>query len=160
MPPINVPTPAHSGDIPVQWQEDYFVYGPNPNPVVINAGNTAEATMQIQADSKFLWERAAYYATIADAAFTKDTRPIPNVAVQIIDSGSGRQLFSVPQPIPSVFGTGELPYVLSQPRYFLPNSLIQIQFTNFDAAASYSIRLAFIGTKIFTFGPTGPGVMR
>lgn len=147
--PRGTPTPVREGEPQSQYQEDYFVYGVGP--VAVASGATAQGSIQIQADSLFVWERAAYYVTIANAAFASDTRPIPNVAVQIVDSGSGRQLFQTPQPIPSVFGTGELPFLLPTPRWFKPNSQIQIQFTNFDAAVSYNVRLSFIGSKIFQF---------
>jgi len=147
--PRGAPTPIEEGKPRSQYQEDYFVYGVGP--LAVAAGASAQGSIQIQADSLFQWERAAYFVTIANAAFTANTRPIPNVAVQIVDSGSGRQLFQTAQPIPSVFGTGELPFLLPTPRWFKPNSQIQIQLTNFDAAVAYNVRLSFIGSKIFQF---------
>lgn len=147
--PRNSPSPVEPGSPKSQYQEDYFVYGVGP--LSVAAGSTAQGSIQIQADSLFQWERAAYYADIANAAFLDSTRPIPNVSVQIVDSGSGRQLFQTPQPVASVFGTGELPFLLPTPRWFKPNSQIQIQLTNFDAAVTYNIRLSFIGSKIFQF---------
>ena len=149
-PPRATPSEVHPGNIEQQWTEDYFVY--DIGPTIVSAGSQVQSTIQIQADSIFLWERCSYYATIADAAFTAETQPVPNVSIQVVDSGSGRQLFQNPQPIPSLFGTGTLPFVLPTPRYFKPNSLVQIQLANFDAAVEYSIRLSFIGSKIFQFG--------
>jgi hypothetical protein len=54
-----------------------------------------------------------------------------------------------PIPIPSFFGTGQLPFILPNPRLFMRNSTIQVAFTSFDAAAVYNIRLAFIGYKVY-----------
>ena len=148
---LRQPGPVHQGSPNSQWTEDYFVYGIGP--VTVTAGAQAQSTIQVQADSWFLWERAAYYVTVANAAFSDSTRPVPNVALQITDAGSGRQLFQSEQPIPSLFGTGLLPFVLPQPRYFKPNSVVQIQLTNFDAAVDYIVRLSFIGSKIFRYQP-------
>ena len=130
-----------------QYTEDFFVYGVGP--LTVAAGASALGNFQVEANSLFLWDRASYFATIANAAFDADTQPIPNVAIQITDSGSGRQLFRTPQPIPSVFGFGGLPFVLPQPRYFERNSLVQVELSNFDAAVTYIIRLSFLGSKLF-----------
>ena len=91
----------------------------------------------------------AFQADIGGAAFTDSTRVIPNVSVQLTDTGSGRQLMQNPIPIPSIFGWGELPYVLDNPRKFDRNSTIQVAFANFDTAIAYNVRLAFIGYKIY-----------
>lgn len=132
-----------------QYVEDYFVY--SVNFADVDSGESADGNIQIQADSDFKWISGAYYCTIADAVFTAETRPMPNITVQITDSGSGRQLFSNPVPIPSVFGIGILPYMLPIPRIFKARSSIAFAVANFDAAQdNYNIRLALIGTKIFT----------
>lgn len=143
------PSPLREGEPRKQYQRDYFVYGTGS--IAIAFGASANTSIQIQADSMFLWESAAWFATVADAAFTVATQPMPNVTVQIIDTGSGRQLFSAAQPIVSLFGDGKLPFPLPTPRYFQPNSQVQIQLANFDAAISYNIRLSLIGSKIFNF---------
>ena len=111
------------------------------------AGASSNDVINIEADSDFILQKLAYYADIAAATFTDSTRIIPSVTLQIIDTGSGRQLMQNPIPIPSFFGTGQLPFILSNPRLFMRNSTIQVAFTNFDAAAAFNIQLAFIGYK-------------
>lgn len=133
-----------------QSHEDYYVYEVDFNGLA--PGNQQNGNIQIQADSDFKWLTAAYHADIAAAAFTDDTRPIPNVTVAITDQGSGRQLTQNPVPIPSIFGTGRLPFVLPIPRVFRARSSIGIDVVNFDAAATYNIRLSFIGTKLYYAG--------
>lgn len=129
------------------FRRDFFIYESSAD--ALAAGGNANDIINIEADSNFLLQKLAYYATIADAAFTDSTRPVPNVTVQLVDSGSGRQLMQNPVPIPSFFGTGELPFILPNPRLFLANSTLQIAYANFDAAAAYNIRLAFIGYKVY-----------
>lgn len=131
-------------------RRDFYVYEAQTTAgTPLAAGATQNDVINIEADSDFILQKLAYQCDIAAAAFTDSTRPIPNVTVQLVDTGSGRQLMQNPIPIPSIFGTGELPQVLTNPRKFLRNSTIQVAFTNFDAAAAYTIRLAFIGYKIY-----------
>jgi len=129
-------------------RRDFYVYESEALALTAVTG-TANDIINIEADSDFMLQKLTYQADIAAAAFTDSTRVIPNVTVQIIDSGSGRQLMQEPIPIPSIFGTGELPFILTNPRKFMRNSTIQVAYANFDAAVAYNVRLAFIGYKIY-----------
>jgi hypothetical protein len=128
-------------------RRDFYIY--EAEALALAPAASANDIVNIEADSDFLLQKFAYQADIAAAAYTDSTRPIPNITVQLIDSGSGRQLMQNPIPVSSFMGTGELPFILPNPRKFLRNSTIQVAFTNFDAAATYNIRLAFIGYKIY-----------
>ena len=119
------------------------------NFLALAPGAVANGNIQIQADSDFEWIKSTYQADIAAAAYLSGTRPIPNVTVNIIDGGTSRNLFNAPVPVSSIFGTGELPFILNPPWIFKANSNIQIQVQNFDAATTYNVRLAFVGAKIF-----------
>lgn len=159
--PITVPQAAPAGAVPRtgagnfpppnQRREDMFSYVVPT--VTIAAAAAAQQQIQIQNDSYFRWDSASFYADIAAAAFTIAAIPIPNVTVQIIDGGTGRELYSLAVPIPSVFGPPNgLPRQLDQPRFFRPSSVVTFQFANFDAAVTYNIRLALHGAKIFDLG--------
>ena len=86
------------------------------------------------------------------AAQTESTRVIPLVTMQVTDSGSGRNLFESPVAVPSLFGTGELPFILPTPKLFSARSTITIAVANFDTAATYNLRFSFIGYKAFDTG--------
>lgn len=128
-------------------RRDFYTYEAESLGLV--AGGSSNDVINIEADSDFIMQKLSFQADIAGAAQTDGTRVIPNVVVQLVDTGSGRQLMQNPIPIPNIFGWGELPFVLDNPRKFLRNSTIQIAFTSFDAAVDYNIRLAFIGYKIY-----------
>lgn len=128
-------------------RRDFYVY--EAEALAILPAGSANDIINIEADSDFILQKFAFQADIAAAAYTDATRPWPNISVQLIDSGSGRQLMQNPIPVTSFMGTGELPFILPNPRKFLRNSTIQVAFTNFDAAVTYNIRLAFIGYKIY-----------
>lgn len=130
--------------------EDFTVY--ELDFLALAPAATSTQAIAIQADSAFAWTKAAYYATIANAAFVENTRPIPSVTVQILDTGSGRQLFNAALPVPSIFGVGQLPFILPVERVFQRRSSMSVTVNNFDAAVTYNLRLSFIGKKIFYYG--------
>jgi hypothetical protein len=132
-------------------RRDFYVYEARTTAgTPIAAGITQTDAIPIEADSNFILEKLAYFADIAAAAQTQSTQVLPLVTIQIQDTGSGRNLMANPIPIPSIFGFGYLPFVLPKPRIFMRNTTIQITFTNFSAATSYNVQLAFIGYKVYS----------
>ena len=131
---------------------DFFVYEAQATAIPIATNQTD--TIQIQSDADFIWQKATYFSSdaAAAAAVTSATRNLPNLLVQITDTGSNRQLFFNPIPIVNVFGTGELPFILPNPRLFMKTSTIQVDFTSFEAAATPTVRLSFIGYKYYRVG--------
>lgn len=142
-----------SGNVPrVQFWEDFTVYELDSGSIAAAAVNNVN--FLVQQDSAFKWMKSAYFADLAGAAVTSSARIVPLATVQIQDGGSGRNLFSAAVPVPSIFGTGDLPFILPIPRRFKPFSQVNATVTNFSAATTYSnIRLSLIGTKVFRGGP-------
>lgn len=136
-----------------EWEDvthrrrDFFIY--EAAVVAIATGASVNDVINIEADSDFILQKLTYSADLAGVAQLESTRIVPNVTVQITDTGSGRQLMQNPIPIPSFFGSGELPFILPNPRLFMRNSTLQVAFTSFEAAATPDIELAFIGYKIY-----------
>ena len=139
--------PRHNPEYVEKIRRDFFIY--TSEALAIAAAGNANDIINIEADSDFFLQKFAYEADIAAAAFVLNTTPIPLITIQLIDSGSGRQLMNNPVPVSSFMGNGQLPFILPNPRLFLRNSTIQIAYANFDAAVTYNIRLAFIGYKIY-----------
>lgn len=136
----------------VYVSRDLYTYEEDFAEADLVAGQTLNGSIEIQADSDFVWTKGAYFATVAGGAQTNDSRVVPLVSLQLIDTGSGRNLMETATPVPSVFGTGELPFVLPVPRLFFARSTIQVQVTNFSAATDYGLRLSFIGYKAYPQG--------
>ena len=128
-------------------RRDFFTY--ESEALALAPAASANDIINIEADSDFILQKLTFEADIAAATQTDSTRVVPLVTVQLIDSGSGRQMMQNPIPIPSIFGTGQLPLILPNPRKFLRNTTIQVAYTNFSAATTYNVRLAFIGYKIY-----------
>ncbi len=131
--------------------KDFYTY---PSTVIgIAGGTTANDAINIQADSDFILYKLSAFAieNPVVGGQTTSTRVLPLVTVQITDTGSGRQIFESPVPIPAIFGDGSLPFILPAPRRFASNSVISINYTNISGAAAltYDIYLTFIGVKIY-----------
>jgi hypothetical protein len=131
---------------------DFFVYELDFGSVA--AAGTASSSFTVQADSNFLWQYGNYFADLAGAAQTDSGRVIPLMSATILDTSSGRQLMSAAVPIASLFGTGQLPFLLPTPRFFRAQTQVTVNVTNFSAATAYVTKLQFIGTKFFKFAQT------
>ena len=131
------------------FRKDFYVY--SANVASIASGANATSNINIEADSDFELQKLTVFADIAAAAQTASTRVLPLVTLQITDTGSGRQLFSDSIPIPLIFGDGNLPFILPNPRRFASNSVIQLSFTNYDAASTYQLYLGFVGVKTYKY---------
>jgi len=127
--------------------KDFFVYQEDFS--ALASGATASGNINIQADSDFVVQKLTYFADIAAAVQTNSSRVIPLTSVIVTDTGSGRNLMESALPISNLFGTGQIPFILPQPKMFLARSTITITLANFSAATTYNIRLSFIGYKIF-----------
>lgn len=104
-----------------------------------------------QADSDFAvtFMSAAVFETNNGTAVYND-----NVALQILDTSSGKTFFNIPTVMGLVTGAGGFPYVLPAPRVIRPNTTMQVSVTNRDAvvnggAGPVSFYLALHGTRIF-----------
>jgi hypothetical protein len=134
--------------------KDYFVYS-------VLAENIATAsavtrTIQIQADSDFVWQKATFAAFLP---FSGDIDPVdfadrqaPAATVQITDNGSGRQLFDRPQIIGTVFGTGQLPFIMPTPRLMVARSTINFEIANLAPSDELYLQLSLIGYKAYPRG--------
>lgn len=126
---------------------DPFVY--STTFTALAAGGNATNNINIQADSDFLIQAQTYHANVANAGQTESNFTYPLATVLLTDSGSGRQFMDAAISIPEIFGNGQFPFVLPQPKLMSARSTLVVTATNYDAAQTYNIRLAFIGVKLF-----------
>lgn len=135
---------------PVQYNEMFYV---EPVNFLALAGATqAVQNVLVQADSAFKLSKLTFQADIALATLTDATNVVPLCTIQIIDSGSGRNLFGGPVSLPTIFGRGSLPFILPVPYIFMPRSNINLTVANLTAATTYNLRLSLVGSKIFEQG--------
>ncbi|SRR5216684_4059971 len=118
----------------------------------IAAGVSVTVNVQIDAGSPFLIVSQSYYANTLNAAANRQTTVVPDCVVLITDTGSNRQLMDVAAPIDAIFGSGQFPFILAEPKLMQANSQLSCQITNRDAAAGFNIYLCFNGYKLYKVG--------
>ncbi len=143
-PPAGLGPQAHIRDL-----RAYYSYSLTFAGVV--AGASATQSFNVEANSDFIWTKATFFADIAAGIQTNATRVVPLMTIELIDTGSAYQLFSEPQPIANVFGTGRVPFLINPAYKFSKNATLRGVVVNFDAAATYNLRLSFIGYR--NYGP-------
>lgn len=132
-----------------QFVQDWFTY--TIASLGLSSAGSFIGNIQIDADSDFILTKmsAKVNTTGSDTSL-----PLDDVlaTILLVDGGSQRNLMSAPTPIPALFGTGELPHILAQPRTFKSRTNIAITIANYSVGTSYDIYLAFEGRKVFKFG--------
>jgi len=117
---------------------------------------TAANNLPIQADADFEWTHGVYEFDLAATSTTFATRFIPNMTLQISDSGSGRFITSAAVPVPSLFGPSDRPRALPITKVFSANSNVVFTAVNFDAAvATGNLRLSLLGWKLYYYPMQG-----
>lgn len=114
----------------------------------------ATDSFNIEANSDFIWTKATYFAVDEAGPAVSQTnasRVVPSMTIELIDTGSAYQLFSEPQPIANVFGTGRVPFLVNPAYRFAKNATMRAVVVNFDTLVTYTLRLSFIGYR--NYGP-------
>ena len=104
----------------VSERSEFFTYAATVS--LLAAAGNATSIISIEASSDFVLQKLSFFADIAAAAQTQSTQVLPLIRLQITDTGSSTTLFNQAVPIPAVFGTGQIPFILPVPRRFRANS--------------------------------------
>lgn len=129
-----------------------FPYTYNAKVTAIATAATSTVNVQIDAAAPFLIVNQTFEADLAGVAQTSGALIFPNVTVLLTDTASNRQMMDVAVPITSIFGNGQFPYILPEPKLMPANSVLSVAFTSFEAAATPTIRLSFNGYKLYQLG--------
>ena len=128
--------------------EEPWSYGTGRSAIALAVLGTATYRIQVQGDADFLIEKTAFFADLAGAAVTEQTRVVPNITAQVFYTGS-KTLWSIAQPIDSVFGRGSLPFIWSRPFLIPAASLMEIAVLSFEAVSTPFLSFSFHGRKIY-----------
>lgn len=122
------------------------------NFAALAAAGAAPQTQNINIDASapFVILSQTYLADIALAAQTSGTFVYPLVTALLVDTGSNEQLMDIAVPVTSIFGNGQFPFVLPEPKIMAANSTLQITCNNFSAATVYNLRLSFHGYRLYS----------
>jgi hypothetical protein len=122
-----------------------FVYGLDFLGLAQNVVTTLKLTINNDADF-LLCQRSS---VCNDAAGNLILRPTVTV-LMVVDS-SQRACNNVPTLLPLMFGSGPRPYLLPKPLLLPARSTCSLTLNNFSATV-LSVRLAFVGVKVFQGG--------
>lgn len=128
------------------YSEDLFFYD-FAFPSLTNNTVASPITVIMEAESDFEWIQTTCSSLTTEGPAVDATNT--PVSVQVIDTGSGRRLFSQATPVGSIAGSGQQPFVLPQPRIFTAKSPVIVEFTNKSGATVSNIHFTMIGRKIF-----------
>lgn len=140
--------PAHKWIIPYTYTFSI--------PAPLAAGAAAVGTINMQANSDFFMTRISARASIAAAAQTVSTVPVPLVRLLITDTGSNQQFSNQAVDLGNLMtagaqiqGTADLPW----PRFVGGRSSLLLNLTSYEAAAAYStLDIALHGVLVFLAG--------
>lgn len=133
----------------VKFAADWYSY--TATVASIASGAVATATINIQADAAFSWEKAMVQANITGVTEPAVDNIIIPVTALITDTGTGRQLMNAATPVNSIFGKGNLPFILPVPRIFKPLSTITITLANYGGSTYLNLYLVLSGRKLFKY---------
>lgn len=145
MPPAGGAAPWNSG----RYQfKTFFSYETDIASALAAAASTT-LTFNIAGDSDFFWTKLEVFALVGGAATTRSAEQVPAVTMLLVNTTSGRQYSSLPTPLPSVAGTGQLPFILPQITLWEAKSTISAQLLNIGNASYSNLMLTFSGIKAF-----------
>lgn len=129
--------------------KDYFTYGIRLQ--TLNAGGQQPGQFTVDAGWDFLWSKATMFAVDdGDAAADGgNNTPAPDLTIIITDTGSGRNLSNIPIPVTSIFGTGQLPFILPTQKLFQARATVAVTVINNGVINYDDVYLNFIGTQLF-----------
>ncbi len=128
---------------------DLFTYTVRSSALV--AGATANIILSLDASTDFMWYYSNWSAanSAANTGWTSSTRQLPNVTVLMTPGDSNANLSNIALPLHHMFGNGENPFVLPQPRKLAARSIMTFQLNNLDSTITYDIWISLIGMKVF-----------
>ena len=116
-----------------------------PGPAGQTVGN-----FLVDTSSPFMLISTTYKADVAAAAQNSGNTIVPNATVMIQDQSSNRNWMNIAVPVPSLFGTAQLPYFWPKPRLIPGNTNVNVTLASFEAAVTNNVRLSFHGYRLYS----------
>lgn len=113
---------------------------------------SSQQSFQVESNYDFWWIKAEAY--VYDSAGLGVSRlQWPNLEVLISEGASNQQLMNQAVSLNSIFGSGEIPYILPRPHTIQGGSTLTATVYNKHATIAYSARLCFSGVLKLRGGP-------
>lgn len=116
----------------------------NSTPILTLApGTSLQEVIQFDGASWYDVYRMTYFAQGADTA---NALIVPEVTLQISDTGSNEVWMQQPILLGAIGGRGDLPHVFIRPRRIAPRQQVRFNLANLSAS-SYTLQIAFSGLR-------------
>lgn len=121
------------------------------------ATGSSQQSFQIESNYDFWWIKAT--AFVYDAAGLGVSRlQWPNLEVLLSEGASNQQLMNQAVSLNSLFGSGEIPFILPKPHTIQGGSTLTATVYNKHTTTAYSARLCFSGVLKLRGAPV-PGAV-
>lgn len=132
-----------------QWYNYPLVFA-----LAAGAPASVQNTMSIDSSSEFIVTQTQLtYIVTGAIAPQQSAQVIPDYLLcTLMDGGSDKQINNIATPIVSLFGTGQLPFILPKPRTLAPSSTLQVNVTSaLNVPAAATLYLTFSGVKRYWY---------
>jgi len=122
------------------------------------SSTSQDGSLQFDSDADFeLYKMSASMVSVTDTPATNldilDGVRHNSLLCQLLENNTEQKLSNAPVPMNCLFGTGQEPFILSNPKVFGANTTLSVRMINQYTAQDFAvIRLSFIGRKIFIPG--------
>lgn len=134
---------------PYQAKNEY-AYSVSIAAALVNTASTS-ASFNVDGDSDFFWTKLTAFAMVGGPDGTViSLEEYPAVSVVITNTTTGRAYMNQPVALPSISGSGRLPFILPMVTYFQNKSTISVDIAGLSTGKTYSfLQISFIGIKAF-----------
>lgn len=124
----------------------FFTYEVTLGPMA--AAGSDVKNFQVQAAYDFYWMKSEAFVYDANGLGVS-TLQWPRISITLQDGSTTEQMTSQAAAVASIFGTGQIPFILPQPHLIVGGSNFSVTATNNHASIAYSVSLAFSGIHTF-----------
>lgn len=131
--------------------QQFFTYVASlPASTTLAPAGSTTLTFNIDGQSDFFWDKGMVYVDIANDGVTISALPVPGLLITITDTNSSQPLTNSPVPVSSIFGTGQLPFILPIRHVFFSKATVKLQIQNITDDDTYTrVDIVFGGIKAF-----------
>lgn len=124
-------------------------------PALAAAGGTLQQAFQVENSYRFEMMKLSAFVYDANGLGISES-VLPRLGVLLQDGASSQQLTSAEVPLRSIFGTGELPFVLPAKHIVLGGATFLATVFNRHTVTAFSAVLVFSGRLLPTGAPQSP----
>lgn len=116
--------------------------------------NAARDVIRLDTDADFELQRLSCFFTVDDGPQTENTRLLPQVSINLLDTGTGRTVFGGYVLTSELFGDGRVPFILPTTHFFKRGAQVQVQYDPIDPGPDFDngeLWLLLIGRKHYEY---------